>query len=98
MRDPYGKENLVHYNKALLDSQLNCNLTYEQRMSALTTRIDVQINNSNSHIKSKFGGDISTKKMFNTSMTGLDTKKLNTSQSLQQSMKKIDINQSKYQK
>jgi len=36
--------------------------------------------------------------MFNTSMTGLDTKKLNTSQSLQQSMKKIDINQSKYQK
>jgi len=89
---------LVHYNKALLDSKLNENLTYEQRMSALTSRLDYQITNSNLDIRNKFGGDKTVKKIFNSTMTSLDTKKLNTSQSLKQSMKKIDLNLSKYKK
>lgn len=36
-----GKKEHIHYNKALLDLELNKgNLTYEQRVSALTSRLD----------------------------------------------------------
>jgi len=101
---PSNKES-IHYNKALLDLKLNHgNLTYEQRVSALTSRLDYKISNSNYDINNQFKGDRIKLKRLNSyndinakTQTSFNKSNMNmTKTSLNQSsMKKIDINTSK---